>query len=409
MPKLSLFQGYGIELEYMIVESKSLNILPLSDEVMRAVAGRYTREVNTGIIGWSNEFVLHVLELRNIKPIASILELLQPFQNQVTHINGILREWCGQLMPTAMHPWMNPKKETHLWHHQNRHIYETYNRIFDCMRHGWANIQSTQINISFDNDDEFGRLHAALRLLLPIIPAIAASSPIVEGNITDFKDNRLFFYLNNQKKVPSIAGMIVPEAILKRRDYKKFILEKMYKDVSKHDPEGILKHEWLNSRGAIPRFDRSAIEIRISDAQECPLADIAISIAIAEVLKALVKEQWIGWHEQALWKTAPLFSILKNTIKNAESALINDSAYLKVFGYPKPRASAKELWQHLIQEIFKTETETQIRDTLSFIVENGTLSKRILKAVKKNPSRKRIHAVYERLCNCLAEGKLFSV
>ena len=36
----------------------------------------------------------------------------------------------------------------------------------------------------------------------------------------------------------------------------------------------------MNSRGAIARFDRNAIEIRVIDVQECPKADLAIAIFI---------------------------------------------------------------------------------------------------------------------------------
>ena len=36
------------------------------------------------------------------------------------------------------------------------------------------------LNLPFSSDEEFGRLHAAIRLLLPLLPALAASSPLVE-------------------------------------------------------------------------------------------------------------------------------------------------------------------------------------------------------------------------------------
>ena len=44
----------------------------------------------------------------------------------------------------------------------------------------------------------------------------------------------------------------------------------MYRAIDPLDTEGILQEEWLNSRAAIARFDRGAIEIRCMDTQECP-------------------------------------------------------------------------------------------------------------------------------------------
>src|SRR5205823_857916 len=138
---------------------------------------------------------------------------------------------------------------------------------------------SMHINLPFADDDEFARLHAAIRLVLPLIPALAASSPIVEGHATGLMDYRLEVYRNSQQCIPSITGYVIPETIGSYRSYQEQVLQPIYQDIAPHDPRGVLRHEWLNSRGAIARFDRHAIEIRVADAQECPLADVAIAAA----------------------------------------------------------------------------------------------------------------------------------
>ena len=43
---LHLFEGYGIELEYMIVHRDSLAVYPITDEVIKQVAGDYISEVD---------------------------------------------------------------------------------------------------------------------------------------------------------------------------------------------------------------------------------------------------------------------------------------------------------------------------------------------------------------------------
>ena len=406
---LSLFEGCGIELEHMLVHSGSLDVLPVSDMVLRSRTGRSVNEVVSGQAGWSNEFVLHVMEIKNIKPVRTLSGLSLLLQEQVTHINRILDEWDGRLMPSGMHPWMNPVKETRIWKHRNRKIYETYDRIFGCKSHGWANIQSTHLNLSFHGDEEFGMLHAAVRLLLPLIPALAASSPVVEGKVTGTMDNRLSFYRKNQLLVPSVSGRIIPEPVFTCSGYDDRILQKMYKDISRYDTGGMLQHEWLNSRGAIPRFERSAIEIRLADTQECPLADIAVATALTSVLKALVKGQWGSWQEQAAWPVKRLVSVLDRTIRSGEAAIIEDSAYLRAFGYPGKQAKAADVWKYLIAETVVTgaTTEKNLMEPLQLILDKGTLSRRILKSVGEKPSHARLHKVYGKLCDCLAEGRLF--
>jgi carboxylate-amine ligase len=406
---LHLFEGLGIELEYMIVDSASLDVLPISDEVLHAAAGKYITEYNAGLISWSNELVLHSIELKNNSPVSSFNGLAPIFQEHIAHINRILKPKGGRLMPSAMHPWMDPVNGTKLWPHRNRRIYEAYDRIFNCRTHGWSNLQSIHINLSFNGDEEFRRLHAAVRLLLPIMPALAASSPVVEGRITDFLDNRLFFYRGNQRKIPSITGKVIPEAVYTRTGYENLILKRMYRDIANHDKKTILQHEWLNSRGAIPRFDRSTIEIRILDVQECPLADIAIAVLIVAVLKDIITERWSDQKDQEAWDTDPLVSVLEETMRFGETAVIKDARYLKVFGIDKSRATAAEIWKYLVREISLpgSFTDAGLMKTLRVILDRGPLSRRILRSTGKNPSRERLRTTYRKLCDCLEKGEMF--
>jgi hypothetical protein len=90
-------------------------------------------------------------------------------------------------------------------------VYEAFDRIFDCRGHGWANLQSAHLNLPFSDAEEFGRLHAAIRLLLPILPALAASSPVMDGRLTGRVDSRLDVYRHNARRVPQVSGRVVPE------------------------------------------------------------------------------------------------------------------------------------------------------------------------------------------------------
>ena len=69
--RLHLFEGYGIELEYMIVDRDTLDVLPVTDRVLEQVAGETVNEVERGPLGWSNELVLHVIELKTNGPVAA--------------------------------------------------------------------------------------------------------------------------------------------------------------------------------------------------------------------------------------------------------------------------------------------------------------------------------------------------
>lgn len=402
-----LFAGFGLELEYMIVRTETLEVLPIADLLLSAAAGALVNDVERGAFEWSNELALHVIEMKTNGPAASLAGLAAGFHEQVLAMNQLLAPLGGTLLPTAMHPWMDPDRETKLWPHGYRAVYEAYNRIFNCQGHGWSNLQSVHLNLAFNGDDEFGRLHGAIRLLLPLLPALAASSPFVEGRATGLQDNRLEFYRHNQERIPSLTGAIIPEPVYTQQQYEATILQKNYRDIAPHDPDHILQDEWLNSRGAIARFQRSAIEIRLLDIQECPAADLAIVTAIVGVLRALVAERWTDVREQQALPVQPLASILHGTIRDAEQSIIADPAYLRLFGMDKQKISAGELWQGLIEQTVAGTDAA--RPCLDAILQHGPLARRLVQAAGNSPSQTRLRELYGRLRACLASGAMFLV
>lgn len=406
---LPVFSGYGVELEYMIVDRASLSILPIADELLHNLSGEYVSEVRCGRLAWSNELVLHLIELKIAHPEAAVESLPGLFQQEIQRINRLLVPKGARLMPSAMHPWMNPRLETKLWPHDNAAIYRTYDRIFDCKRHGWANLQSMHLNLPFADDAEFARLHAAIRLILPILPALAATSPVAEGKLTGLLDTRMHHYLTHQMAVPSTMGKVIPDTITSRACYEAQILTPMYRDIAAQDPEGVLQHEWLNVRGAVARFIRNAIEIRVIDVQECPHADLAIAAVVCNAVHALYDQRTASLAEQQAVSTNNLVKILRDCIRDAEQARIIDSKYLALLGFSVPQCEAKELWQHLISTMLPHQTLQPWQNALTVILEQGTLARRILRAVGQDLSRARLQTVYRELCDCLEEGRQFRV
>ena len=138
---------------------------------------------------------------------------------------------------------MDPASELQLWDQDDREIYETFDRIFSCKGHGWANLQSMHLNLPFSDDAQFGRLHAAIRFLLPVMPGLTASSPLMDGRLSGLSDTRLAVYRKNCARVPSVTGAVVPEAVYSMAEYDRTILQRIYADLQPLDPAGILRHE----------------------------------------------------------------------------------------------------------------------------------------------------------------------
>jgi carboxylate-amine ligase len=400
----SLFECIGIELEYMIVNRKTHMPAPISDQLIKKKIGQVTDELENGNISWSNELVLHVLELKTSNPMAGTARLSEDFHDNIKEINDILAEMDCQLMPTAMHPLMNPLTDVKLWPHERNEIYSRYNQIFDCKGHGWGNLQSMHINFPFANDEEFYQLHEAIRHIMPLIPALSASSPIFEGHNSEILDNRLNFYEQNQKRIPSITGKVIPESVSNKAEYEEKILNKVYRDIAPFDKGGSLQEEWLNSRGAIARFDRNAIEIRIIDLQECPAADIAIAEFVKQALQFIIPNMKnnnpIDEHQ--------LYDIYRLALEKGGKSILSNEEYLKYFDLEKKKnVSIEDIWRHILSQVYLSEDKKVI---IEYILENGNLSERILANLKdKSWSDENIKREYQHLMDCLSDNKLYEL
>src|SRR5699024_9666163 len=148
-PHLQAFAGYGIELEYMIVDRQTLAVRPLADILLRQASRESVNEIARDGLAWSNELVAHVVELKTDGPAAALTGLGPLFGRDVAEINARLAPEGAMLLPTAMHPLFDPAVETRLWPHGQNEIYAAYARIFTCRGHGWSNLQSMHINLPF--------------------------------------------------------------------------------------------------------------------------------------------------------------------------------------------------------------------------------------------------------------------
>jgi gamma-glutamyl:cysteine ligase YbdK (ATP-grasp superfamily) len=408
MPAFGLFERFGVELEYMIVDARTLRVRPWADRLIRRASGSVDDGVLRGSWAWSNELVLHVIELKTARPVRRLEGLADGFQAEVGHINGLLAAEGAMLLPTAMHPWMDPRRDSRLWPHECGEIYRAFDRIFDCGGHGWTNLQSAHLNLPFDGDAEFARLHTAIRLLLPLLPALAASSPFMEGRRGGYLDQRLEAYRRNCARVPSVTGEVVPERVGTEAAYRRRILQRIYRDMASHDPEGVLRHEWANARGAIARFERRTIEIRVLDLQECPAADLAILQAIVAVLRRWVNGEGVSLAMQGRPATAELSSLFRRTVRVGRRARVESPAILRAMGLSvRERWNVGQVWRQLLAE---AGTEGALwRPWVDRILEQGCLAERMVRACGPEPGLRRIREVYRDLAGCLARGEAYEV
>jgi gamma-glutamyl:cysteine ligase YbdK (ATP-grasp superfamily) len=277
----------GPEHEFSIV-NEQLTPLSISDVLIKQISGQIKNSISFPDFVLSKELQKHVIELKAITPFHSPKIFEETMYNAVVTVLDIFEKKNFKLLGLGMHPTLS-LHEAKVLNHEDREVYEAFDTIFGIKQHGWINIQSYQLNVPFQDEAEAIKLYNVLAKILPYIPAISSASPIYESKIGEYVDNRLFFYRINQAKIPSITGEIIPEPIDSFETYYNLTIRKYSRDLlNAKAPDCLINKEWINSRGAIFRFDRNAVEIRIMDEQECIKSDVALSCFIRALLRGLM-------------------------------------------------------------------------------------------------------------------------
>lgn len=400
-----LFEVVGLEIEYPIV-GPELEVLHLVEEAFTRVNGRPTSELQHGGAGFSNELADHVFELKTAVPERSLVRAEEVLAGGVRFFNRVLADgWDARLLPTGMHPFFHPA-EGRLWRRAGHAVYAAYDRVFGVRGHGWLNVQSTHVNLPFGRREEDAvRLHDAVRCLLPYLPALTASSPLFEGRLGPAVDNRLAFYRTNQARVPALAGDVVPEQVDSLAAYRRDVLEPIYRALDPIPEAAPLHHEWVNSRGAILRFSRRAVEIRVLDTQECPRMDVAVAAFVRGALKRLVRRLEAGDLEPPDQRT--LVTDYERVVTLGGAAPVR-APHLTARG----DLAAGELLASLLDGA-AAELPADERPYLDLVrrrLAEGNLSERIrsrLETVPEAGRRGEIRRIYGELADCLADNRIW--
>ncbi len=406
--RLGIFSCAGIEIEYMVVDRDTFDVKPVVMQLFENAGYAGASDVDRGKFTWSNELVAHVAELKLSKPLASLNGVAEGFQNELTQINALLEPLNARILPTGMHPWMNPAEETMLWPLESVEIYDMYDKLFGCHQHGWANLQSMHINLPFDGDEEFCRLHSAIRMILPILPGLSASSPFCDGKFSGTFDMRLYSYGRSCSKIPACSGQMIPESYQTEAEYTARILHPMYEALKPYDTEDVLCEEYSNARGAIARFSRGSIEIRLIDTQESPRMDLAIANLVIRAVKELADGKRFSLEQQLEFDQQALVRLYKDAVHQADMTVCPNPEFLSAMGITDANyARVGELWQAILERVWPEDEETELRADAEWLIRHGTLSRRILNRAGISPTHAALKRVYEDLADCAQAGQRY--
>ncbi|HEX2202938.1 MAG TPA: glutamate-cysteine ligase family protein [Longimicrobium sp.] len=400
-----LFEVAGMELEYPIVD-RDLNVVSRVEPAFRVLAGRGTSDIELVAVGFSNEIADHVFEVKTTAPVRRLRDAEEALVEGIGRFSAVLRdELDARLMPTGMHPWFDPRRGR-LWARSGGRIYRTYERLFDVYTHGWMNVHASHLNLPFGDERETLAMHTAAALLVPYLPAIAASSPMHDGELRPSADARLAWILEHQARIPESCGELVPEYVESFGDYRKKVLQPMYAALDALPDTSAIRHDFFNARGAVFKFSRRAMEVRVLDTQECPKMDVAIAAFVRASLKSLTARVLAG--KVALPPHELLVEDFRACIRDGSAALVS-APHFALDRDETGRTDVRAVLRLALEGARKAarKDEGPYLDLVARIIETGSLSERIRAALLPYDDRpdeeftEAARRVYIELMDCL--------
>jgi gamma-glutamyl:cysteine ligase YbdK (ATP-grasp superfamily) len=369
--------------------------LSISDKVLRTLGRRVVNKVQMKGFILSKELQMHVLELKPNTPFEGPREFENTMQNAVIEVSEFLEDTFGaNMLGLGMHPLLD-LQDARVWSHRDKRIYDTLGKIFDLRQHGWVNIQSFQLNLSFAGEQDAVRLYNCIAQILPYLVALSAASPVYENRISDYEDSRLYFYKACQNRVPSIVGDVIPEPIKSFDHYREVTIDRYSADLARLDSSPLLCAEWINSRGAIIRFRRKAIEIRIMDEQECIRSDVALACFIRSMCRAWIDRPTALPHEV-------LVRDYESIVRNGLHAQVRHPF----------SSNSREVCERLLTIAleFSTREERPYLRTLHTRLHDGNLAECILKSLSGSSGSDicgKMLQICRKLARCLVKNETF--
>ncbi len=399
-----LFEAYGFAWECCAVDRNTLDVLPVPD--MTLTEGASEQGSTKRDILLAPSFNAHTLRLLNGRSVRKPAKWGRKVLLRTATFAPWLHDHNALFMGGGAHPFLSPGSvQAGIgWSLEQR---EALARLTDIGGHAWINDQAFRLDLRFETPSEFAKLHAAVRVLLPVLPALTAASPVLEGRDAGCQSARLQAKLQAFGQAPALIGPFVPEAVFDQESHDREVLVPIARAAANSDRRQGLDPVSLNARAATVDFERGVLSIHAVDGQESPSVNMAVAEIIIAVLKALVNGRWVSTYLQRAWSAEDLRAIMLDTIRDGDGATLSSGDHLLMFGLMKQgEMPALKLWQHLFVELY-SDLSDNARQHVGTILEHGTLATRLRKRIGPTFEQDAIRKAYRSMAECFAADRAF--
>lgn len=403
-----LLSAFQLELNLALLGKNSLNALSQVDEVLTLRSGERIRRVQIGEAEWNLGGPRHRLGIRSRNGFDSLGHADKVLTSELVQASELAAKVDGRLSGQGMHPWMSAE-EAEYWPHGDVSRELALESIFGEHRHGFANQQALGLGLPFGSDDEFERLWAGLRFVLPLLPAFAASSPFANGACGPARNCRLAARRDYFDTDFDFSCSIVPKHYSCREAVRAELGAPLDEALRTRSLLGHLQAGDVCGDGLLADFHSGLVHIAVLDMQESLQANLGVVALVAALTRTMVWEVDTPLSQQRAWPSARLGDILENSLCEAEEGVIRDTDYLQAFRFPQRGACrTSELLQFLVEEKLAEDNDLQQQIIpIQTIVHKGSLATRMLRALPEDWDEEALYELYRELVRCQADNEIF--
>jgi carboxylate-amine ligase len=339
----------GVEIEFQIIDSKNLNLVPRAPDLLAQVPKNLQERIKP-------EFIRSMLEV-NTEVCSTMSQVRDNMTKLIRQVEKLAEKNGCLLFASSLHPFAR-HNEQELTDHPR------YTRIMaDLQLVGRRFItQGLHVHVGMSNRDTAIRVADSIRLFLPILLALTSSSPYYEGI-----DTGLHSYRAKLFEALPLAGM--PDQL---ESWEKYL--EMVKLLTSTGIITSVRDLWWDVR---PHPDFGTIEIRICD---LPSTFTEI-LAIVALIQGLVADLAVSDRH-----LNPNMQVLKsNKWQAARYGLAGTFVYPLLQKRISMQDAAGELFAKVVPAMEKLGTDHYL-DDLQHIVKSGTsadLQRKIFTEKKK--------------------------
>ncbi|MGK0236786.1 MAG: carboxylate-amine ligase [Candidatus Pelagisphaera sp.] len=404
----ALLDSVEVSLEYIIADHRTLRPRSIASAVLRGL-NHHPKGVDKSI-SISNTLTQHSLRFSTLTPQGNFYKLEAAFADSIQATNKELEKYGALLLSGGTHPFLDPDSEGELYATGSRNPLRKLVSQLDYHRHTWINTQTTTLRIGYDSESEFVFLHNAIALLLPLIPALSASSPYLNGDWQECLDTRTFNQPNRAKQIPIIVGDYVSEPITSLEEYRKTVLDPISEFTSQSLGDFPSEEiEKINCRAIASLSNEKRIEVRIMGTQEAPTMDLAIIAFILSALKLLLRRQTgITTDATARSSARERKEQLRLICKRGFDCPIELVEIPAAFGFGNLPISAQSFWKALFDEIIEYQPFEYGFDSIQQLLAEGSLAQRLVHRYGTNLDNYKMKDMLFTLTKAIANNEILA-